>query len=130
MMSKAILIFILLSSVMVFAQDSLKTSPGEKGKISTDSLLIKSRDNTPAKNDSLIISDAIKPDSEIKMNPDSGRLTWHSWLTNIPDDYARFYDVAIHTSVPVYLSIAASTAALMATDNATWLGQHDWYKGF
>ncbi len=113
---------------MVFAQDSLKISPGEKGKISTDSLFIRDRDNAPAKNDSLIISDAIKPDSEIKMNPDSDRLTWHSWLTNIPSDYARFYDVAIHTSVPVYLSIAASTAALMATDNTTWLGQHEWYK--
>ncbi len=56
------------------------------------------------------------------------KITWHSWLTNIPKDYVRFYDIATHTSFSVYFSIAASTAFFMATDNHTWLLQHGWYK--
>lgn len=54
-------------------------------------------------------------------------VTWHDWLTNIPQDYIRFYNVALNTSIPVYLSIAASTAALMATDRQTYDAQHKWY---
>lgn len=55
-------------------------------------------------------------------------LTWHSWLTNIPKDYVKFYGVAMHTSFPVYAGIAASTAALLVTDNGTYTGQHKWYN--
>ena len=55
-------------------------------------------------------------------------LTWHDWLTNIPKDYAKFYHVATHTSLPIYGGIAASTAALLITDNGTYTGQHKWYN--
>ena len=55
-------------------------------------------------------------------------LTWHDWLTNIPKDYVKFYGVAMHTSFPVYGAIAASTAALLVTDNGTYTGQHKWYN--
>jgi PAP2 superfamily len=61
-------------------------------------------------------------------SPRLPNVTWHDWITNIPQDYVRFYDVALNTSIPVYLSIAASTAALMATDRETFDAQYKWYK--
>lgn len=127
-MFRTITVFILLNSVLVFAQDSVKTSVAVSGNTAKYTVINNSRVDTVSNNDSLIISDAIKPDSRIEMDQNGDNLTWHSWVTNIPSDYARFYDVAIHTSIPVYLGIAASTAALMATDNQTWPGQHEWYK--
>ncbi|MGA7838152.1 MAG: phosphatase PAP2 family protein [Ignavibacteriaceae bacterium] len=127
-MPKVLLLIIVLNSLVIFPQDSIKVSSVQNQKKIMDSGKFGNQINVSSRNDSLIISDAIKPDSKIERDSNSPKLTWHSWLTNIPSDYARFYDVAIHTSIPVYLSIAASTAALMATDNTTWLGQHEWYK--
>ena len=60
-------------------------------------------------------------------SPQLPNVTWHDWITNIPQDYVRFYDVALNTSIPVYLSIVASTTVLMATDRETYDAQHKWY---
>lgn len=128
-MRKLFVIILLLSSSALFAQDSLKTlAAGDKSVPADSTVLPGGLNSTASSNDSLVTSDAVKPGEkpDIRINPAS--ITWHSWITNIPSDYVRFYDVALNTSIPVYLSIAASTAALMATDNTTWLGQHDWYK--
>lgn len=66
-------------------------------------------------------------DRDLTPSRQQPNVTWHDWITNIPQDYVRFYDVALNTSIPVYLSIAASTAALMATDRETYDAQHKWY---
>ena len=120
---KSLLYFLLTIafSVNVFAQSSVKQNS------ETDSTAINKIQNS-------IVIDSVKsgsPNSLVEKPTDTNdeyRLTWHDWLTNIPKDYVKFYDVAMHTSFPVYFGIAASTAVLLATDNQTWLTQHEWYK--
>jgi len=127
-MPKLIFILFLFYTVSSFAQDSLKTLRSGKFSGTIDSSQSGENLLIHTKSDSEIISDVIKPERSLKLKNNSNKLTWHDWLTNIPQDYTRFYDEAIHTDLGVYFWIAASTAGFMATDNRTWLTQHEWYK--
>jgi hypothetical protein len=50
-------------------------------------------------------------------------------LTNIPDDWINYAKITFRREqIPLYMTVAASTAGLVATDNATWNTADKWYK--
>ncbi len=118
-----IFFFIVVFAVNIFSQNTIKTgSEADSTYSNIKELLIKTEsDSLDFSFQSSVVKKPVSPEQESK-------ITWHSWLTNIPKDYVKFYGIAMHTSFPVYFGIAASTVFFMATDNRTWLTQHDWYK--
>ncbi|MGA8263108.1 MAG: phosphatase PAP2 family protein [Ignavibacteriaceae bacterium] len=115
------LLFLVPFAVNIFAQEPIRS----ENRIDSTDVNINSKNNSA---DSLDITPRKSIAEKPKYLKPEYNLTWHDWLTNIPKDYAKFYDVATHTSLPVYFSIGASTLGLIATDNRTWLTQHEWYN--
>ena len=121
-MNKLLCLILCSAVIELYSQDSVKTIyPFNKSKtiITYDSLSFDSTNHRTQES-------LVKKSSETN---EVYSITWHDWLTNIPKDYVQFYYKAINTSIPVYIGIAASTAALMATDHITYPNQHNWYKG-
>ncbi|HMK39109.1 MAG TPA: phosphatase PAP2 family protein [Bacteroidota bacterium] len=56
--------------------------------------------------------------------------SWHAAISNIPVDWLRFASIAFTPRyAPIMAATAGLTAALVATDNATWQRSHQWYTG-
>jgi hypothetical protein len=54
---------------------------------------------------------------------------WYDMFLNIPNDWINFTEWSIRSEqVPLYMTVAGSTAGLIATDNATWNTSDKWYK--
>lgn len=54
---------------------------------------------------------------------------WYDMILNIPHDWLNFATWSIRNEqVPLYMTVAGSTAGLIATDNATWNTSDKWYK--
>ncbi|HUI63288.1 MAG TPA: phosphatase PAP2 family protein [Bacteroidota bacterium] len=54
---------------------------------------------------------------------------WHSLITNLPEDWVRFWNTAFREeNIPLIAGITVSTAALLATDDQTWHAADRWYK--
>lgn len=70
------------------------------------------------------------PSDENNVNRDTVTLrNWYDMFLNIPNDWVNFTKWSIRSEqVPLYLTVAGSTAGLIATDNATWNTSDKWYK--
>lgn len=56
-------------------------------------------------------------------------LKWHSMITNLPGDWARFYEEKFQLgSIPKLAGISALTAGLMLTDKQSYEVSDRWYK--
>ena len=54
---------------------------------------------------------------------------WYDMFLNIPHDWLNFASWSIRNEqLPLYMTVAGSTAGLIATDNATWQTSDKWYK--
>ena len=54
---------------------------------------------------------------------------WHEMITNIPGDWSRYFQVTFRENkIPLYLTVAATTAALVVTDDKTWQESDKFYK--
>lgn len=115
------LLFIVIFSVNIFAQEPIRS----ENKIDSTDVNISSKNNDTDSLDYISTRSLAEKPANTEQEY---KVTWHDWLTNIPKDYSKFYNVATHTSFPVYFSIGASTLGFIATDNRTWLTQHEWYK--
>lgn len=57
-------------------------------------------------------------------------LHWHSMVTNLPHDWARFAQLTFRPeNIPGALAIIGVTGVLIATDDATWQWSHRKYVG-
>ncbi len=121
MNNKFLLLFVVAITINIFAQGSVQKELKVDSTVVNNKLLEIHTDSLRNVSNNNIVEKPTITQQEYK-------LTWHDWLTNIPKDYVRFYDVATNTSLPVYGAIAASTAALLVTDNGTYTGQHKWYN--
>ncbi|MGE5683255.1 MAG: phosphatase PAP2 family protein [Bacillota bacterium] len=54
---------------------------------------------------------------------------WHSMITNIPNDFVRYYDAELtKENLPYFMGVTVATLALIATDDATWKASDKFYK--
>jgi membrane-associated PAP2 superfamily phosphatase len=69
-------------------------------------------------------------DKDVKLdNPDIQMPKWHEFLTNIPDDFSRYFKLTFREDkIPLYMTVAATTAALWATDSKTWYESDKLFK--
>ena len=57
------------------------------------------------------------------------QLKWHSMITNIPGDWARYGRITFRTSnIPAMVGMTVLTGALIITDRDTWELSDRWYK--
>lgn len=70
------------------------------------------------------------PSDENNVSRDTVTLrNWYDMFLNIPNDWVKFAQWSIRSQqVPLYMTVAGSTAGLIATDNATWNTSDKWYK--
>jgi len=63
-----------------------------------------------------------KNDSSIVLDSMSNQMPkWHEFITNIPSDFSRYFQLTFKADkIPLYMTVAATTAALWATDSKTW----------
>ena len=55
---------------------------------------------------------------------------WHEMITNIPGDWSKYFQVTFQENkIPLYLTVATTTAALVVTDDKTWQESDKFYKG-
>jgi len=69
-------------------------------------------------------------DADVKLdNPDIQMPKWHEFITNIPSDYSRYFKLTFREDkIPLYMTVAATTAALWATDSKTWYESDKLFK--
>jgi hypothetical protein len=54
---------------------------------------------------------------------------WHEFITNIPSDFSRYFQLTFREDkIPLYMTVAATTAALWATDSKTWYESDKLFK--
>ena len=54
---------------------------------------------------------------------------WHEFISNIPSDYSRYFKLTFQADkIPLYMTVAATTAALWATDSRTWYESDKLFK--
>lgn len=62
-----------------------------------------------------------KDSASIVIKPVSKMPKWHEMITNIPGDWSKYFQVTFRgNKIPLYLTIAATTAATIATDDKVW----------
>jgi membrane-associated phospholipid phosphatase len=53
---------------------------------------------------------------------------WHNMFTNIPNDWVKYFSVTWNENkIPLYLTVAALTAATIVTDDKTWQETRKWH---
>ncbi len=53
---------------------------------------------------------------------------WHDMITNIPNDWVKYFSVTWNENkIPLYLTVAALTAATIVTDDKTWQETRKWH---
>jgi hypothetical protein len=77
--------------------------------------------------DSTFIS---KKDSVIILDSTVNQMPkWHEFISNIPSDYSRYFKLTFQADkIPLYMTVAATTAALWATDSRTWYESDKLFK--
>ncbi len=54
---------------------------------------------------------------------------WYEMITNIPGDWSRYFQITFRENkIPLYLTVATTTAALVVTDDKTWQESDKFYK--
>ena len=69
-------------------------------------------------------------DSSAVSNYDFTKMPkWYEMITNIPGDISKYFQVTFRENkIPLYLTVAATTAALVVTDDKTWQESDKFYK--
>jgi membrane-associated PAP2 superfamily phosphatase len=69
-------------------------------------------------------------DSSVVLNSTVDQMPkWHECITNIPSDFSRYFSLTFREDkIPLYLTVAATTAALWATDSKTWYESDKLFK--
>jgi membrane-associated phospholipid phosphatase len=63
------------------------------------------------------------------INTKPATLHWYDMITNIPGDWVRYGKETFRTEkIPEYAVVAATTTALVFTDNGTWRTGDKWYR--
>lgn len=85
----------------------------------TDSLLAQTMSSAK---DSLSVNDFAEKDSaDIPSGLLNRKPVWHEMITNIPDDWSKFFTVTFRENkIPLYLTVSALTAATIVTDDKSW----------
>jgi membrane-associated phospholipid phosphatase len=53
---------------------------------------------------------------------------WHDMITNIPNDWVKYFSVTWNANkIPLYLTVAATTAATIVTDDKSWQIVRKWH---
>ncbi len=59
----------------------------------------------------------------------TNKIEWYSMITEFPGDMYQFAKAEVKKpDLPVYLTIATLTTALLVTDDKTWDASHKWYE--
>lgn len=88
------------------------------------------------------LEDGLPPDS-LRISSDSSQIPfaapasnqdympkWYDMISNLPGDWLRYSDQTFRTeNIPVFIGIAASTTALIITDDVTWDKSRRWFWG-
>ena len=83
--------------------------------------LVSSLDSTKAKSEMFV--DSTDVSSSKYFIP-----KWHAMFTNIPNDWAKYFSVTWNENkIPLYLTVAALTAATIVTDDKTWQETRKWH---
>jgi hypothetical protein len=73
--------------------------------------------------------DTVHADGNRAMVMQPPPLKWHSMFSNIPGDWVRYGRTTFTVqNIPAIIGMGALTAALIATDDATWKASDKWYN--
>ena len=73
---------------------------------------------------------AANKDSVVVMDRKGDQMPkWHEFISNIPSDFSRYFSLTFREDkIPLYMTVAATTAALWATDSKTWYESDKLFK--
>jgi membrane-associated phospholipid phosphatase len=83
---------------------------------------------------SIVLTDSLKIHEQVKKN--SSKVVsslekmpeWHEMITNIPGDWSKYFQVTFRANkIPLYLTVSALTAAMIATDRSSYEGTHKFH---
>lgn len=78
-------------------------------------------------NDSLLLSSSASEKISSEKTPN--KIEWYTMITEFPGDMYQFAKAEVKKpNLPVYLTIATLTTALLVTDDKTWNASHKWYE--
>jgi membrane-associated PAP2 superfamily phosphatase len=106
------IISVIIVLMVLVANYSAQTGIESTTKLIKDSTFVSGKDST-------VILD--KPAEQMPK--------WHEFITNIPSDFSRYFQLTFREDkIPLYMTVAATTAALWATDAQTWKDADKMYK--
>lgn len=77
--------------------------------------------NNPAQGDSTSQSTGKKDSASVVLKPVYKMPKWYEMITNIPEDWSKYFQLTFRENkIPLYLTVAATTAATIATDDKVW----------
>lgn len=75
----------------------------------------------PAQKDSASTAVETKDSSSAAFKPIYTMPKWYEMITNIPGDWSKYFKLTFRENkIPLYLTVAATTAATIATDDKVW----------
>ncbi|MEI7812504.1 MAG: phosphatase PAP2 family protein [Ignavibacteria bacterium] len=127
---------ILLSLIVIFLSAlNLYSFTGSLPEIQTigndqaDSVTVISADSMKTEPDTPAIGSAGTPGTFTERTSANFLPKWHSAVTNLPGDIARWYGTEFTTEkIPYWVAISAMTAGLIVADDALWKKSTKFYK--
>ncbi len=75
----------------------------------------------PVQKDSTSTAVEKKDSSSVAIKPVYKMPKWYEMITNIPGDWSKYFTLTFRENkIPLYLTVAATTAATIATDDKVW----------
>ncbi|MCL4551626.1 MAG: phosphatase PAP2 family protein [Bacteroidetes bacterium] len=75
----------------------------------------------PVQKDSTSTAVEKKDSSSVAFKPVYKMPKWYEMITNIPGDWSKYFTLTFRENkIPLYLTVAATTAATIATDDKVW----------
>lgn len=75
----------------------------------------------PVQKDSTSAAVEKKDSSSVAIKPVYKMPKWYEMITNIPGDWSKYFTLTFRENkIPLYLTVAATTAATIATDDKVW----------
>ena len=75
----------------------------------------------PVQKDSTSAAVEKKDSSSVAIKPVYKMPKWYEMITNIPGDWSKYFTLTFRgNKIPLYLTVAATTAATIATDDKVW----------
>ncbi len=75
----------------------------------------------PVQKDSTSVAVEKKDSSSVAIKPVYKMPKWYEMITNIPGDWSKYFTLTFRENkIPLYLTVAATTAATIATDDKVW----------